>query len=154
VQLSRCAPREGYDGAVFAGDGDRERAAATLREHYVDGRLTLDELSERTARVLTARSRAELRSALSALPVLPGSSDLAARGRPVLQAAVRGAVLVVFTGLYLLFSLTLLVVLGLTLLIHGASGTALIGFLAVWLVPTYLLSRLWHRRPPRRRPST
>jgi hypothetical protein len=45
----------------------------------------------------------------------------------------------------------LLCVFALTLLIHGASGLALAGFLLVWLVPTYLLSRLWRgafaRRP-------
>jgi hypothetical protein len=45
----------------------------------------------------------------------------------------------------------LLLVFGLTLLLNGASGTALVGFLLVWLVPTYLLSRLWHRPAPRRR---
>jgi DUF1707 SHOCT-like domain len=48
---------------MFAGDCDRERAAVTLREHYVRGRLTLDELSSRTGAVLTARTRAELRGA-------------------------------------------------------------------------------------------
>jgi hypothetical protein len=41
-------------------------------------------------------------------------------------------------------------VLALTLIVHGASGTTLLGFLVVWLVPTYLLSRLWHRGQPRR----
>lgn len=69
----------------------------------------------------------------------------------MLQAAARGAVLVVFTGAYLLFSLTLLLVLVLTLLLQGASDSALLGFLVVWLVPTYLLSRLWRRTPTRRR---
>jgi len=33
----------------------------------------------------------------------------------------------------------------LTVLIHGASGIELAGFLLVWLVPTVLLSRLWRR---------
>jgi hypothetical protein len=143
-----------YDGGVFAGDRDRERAAATLREHYVRGRLSVDELSSRTGRVMTARSHAELRAALVGLPLLPDARELAAHGRSVAQAAVRGAVLFVFTGAYLLFSVVLLLVFALTLLIHGASMAALAGFLVVWLVPTYLLSRLWHRRPPPRRPST
>jgi O-antigen/teichoic acid export membrane protein len=52
---------------------------------------------------------------------------------------------VLFTGAYLLFSLALLFVLGLTLLIHGASASIVVGFLVVWLVPTFLLSRLWLR---------
>jgi Flp pilus assembly protein TadB len=143
-----------YDGAMFASDGERERAAAALREHYVRGCLTVDELSDRTERVLAARSRAELRAALVGLSAFPDLAELAAQGRTVARAAVRGALLVVFTGAYLLFSLALLVVLGLTLLVHGASGSALIGFLVVWLVPTYLLTRLWHRRPTQRRRIT
>ena len=56
---------------MLAGDSERERAAAALREHYVRGRLTLDELAGRTERVLAARSRADLRRALSGLPILP-----------------------------------------------------------------------------------
>jgi hypothetical protein len=126
---------------VFAADHDRERAAAALREHYVRGRLTLDELSNRTGKVLRARTREDLRGALAGLPVLFDVS-LAAR------SVARGAVLVVFTAAYLVFSLALLLVFGLTLLIHGASASELVGFLVVWLVPTFLLTRLWRRRTP------
>jgi Flp pilus assembly protein TadB len=125
---------------VFAADRDRERAAAALREHYVRGRLTLDELSARTARVLRARTREDVRGALAGLPVVFDVS-LAAR------SVARGAMLVVFTAAYLVFCFALLLVFGLTLLIHGASATELVGFLVVWLVPTYLLARLWRRRP-------
>jgi hypothetical protein len=142
-----------YDGGVFAGDRDRERAAALLREHYARGRLSVAELSTRTERVFEARSHADVRAALSGLPVPLDALELVAVGRWMAQAAVRGAVLVVFTGAYLLFTFVLLLALALTLLIHGASGTELVAFLVVWLVPTYLLSRLWHRKPPRRRPS-
>jgi hypothetical protein len=53
---------------------------------------------------------------------------------------------VVFTGAYLAFSFTLLVVLALTVVLHGTSVPVLAAFLIVWLVPTYLLSRLWHRK--------
>jgi Flp pilus assembly protein TadB len=143
---------------MFAGDRDRDRATVTLREHYARGRLTLDEFSSRTARVLTARSREELARTLSdlpqgvfaGLPVILDTGDLAAQGRLVVQKAVRGALLVLLTGAYLLFSFALLFVLGLTLLIHGVSGSILVGFLVVWLVPTFLLSRLWLRKPHRR----
>ena len=136
---------------MLAGDRDRERATAALQEHYVGGRLTLEELSDRTGRVLAARSRAEIRRALADLPVLPDPCELAARGRLLMQSVARGAMLVVFTGAYLVFSFALLLVFGLTLLLNGASGSALVGFLLVWLVPTYLLSRLWHRPAPHRR---
>jgi hypothetical protein len=144
---------------MFAGDRDRERAAATLREHYVRGRLTLDEFSSRIGRVLTAHSREELGDALwglpqgpfASLPVVLDPQGLAAQGRVVARAALRGVLLVVLTGAYVLFSFALLLVLGLTLLVHGASVSMLVGFLVVWLVPTWLLSRLWLRGRPRRR---
>ena len=143
---------------MLAADRDRERAAVALREHYARGRLTLEEFSSRTARVLSARSRDEIARALSglpqslyyALPFLGDTRDLAVQGRSVAQAAVRGVLLVLFTGAYLVFSFALLLVLAITLLVHGASTPLLVAFLVVWLVPTYLLSRLWHRRPPRR----
>jgi len=128
---------------MVAGDRDRERGVAALREHFVEGRLTVEELSARTERVLHARSRAELRSALHGLPL---AQDLRSVGR----AAARGAMLVLFTGAWLLFSFSLLLVLLLTVLIHGASASELLGFLVVWLVPTFFLSRWWHRPPPHR----
>jgi hypothetical protein len=135
---------------VFAGEGDRERAAAALKEHYVRGRLTPDELSDRAARVVAARSRSELRAALAGLPLPASPRELAAE-LPWARALARGAMLAVLTGAYLLFSFALVLVLALTLVVHGASGSTLLGFLVVWLVPTYLLSRLWHRGQPRRR---
>jgi hypothetical protein len=132
---------------MLAGDTDRDRAAATLKASYVDGRLTLDELSERTELVLAARSRAELRAALSGLPWLP--EQLAERGRLLVHSLARGALVVALTGAWLLFSFVLLLVFALTLLFQDASATALIGLLLAWLVPTYLLSRLWRRAPRR-----
>jgi hypothetical protein len=126
----------------LAGDRERESAAASLREHFVGGRLTLEELSERTEAVLRARSRGELRRSLDGLPQFNVGS--------LVQGATRVAALVLFTGAWLMFSFVLLVVLGLTALVHGVSGTALLAFLLVWLVPTYLLTRVWRSRPARR----
>jgi hypothetical protein len=85
------------------------------------------------------------------LPLFAGDGELAARGRWLVQSVARGAMLVVFTGAYLVFSFVLLLVFGLTLVLNGASGTALVGFLLVWLVPTYLLTRLWRGPAPHRR---
>jgi Domain of unknown function (DUF1707) len=134
---------------MLVADRDRDRVATALREHYASGRLTLEEFSSRTHLVLIARSDRDLRSALLGLPgpLLPGHPWPAGS---LVRAAARGAALVAATGAYLLFSVVLLLVLTLTVLLQGASGTTLAGFLVVWLVPTYLLSRLW-RRPPRRR---
>jgi Domain of unknown function (DUF1707) len=154
MDFGLLAPRRSYDSRVFASDGDRERAAVTLREHYVRGRLTLDELSRRTDRVLTARTQEEIHRALAGLPgsvlsgmaLLPGVRDLVTQGQSVAKTVLRGAVLALFTGAYLLFSIALLLVLGLVLLVNGASDAALIAYLVVWLVPTYLLARVWYRR--------
>jgi hypothetical protein len=140
-----------YDRRMFAGDSERDRAAAVLRENYVRGRLTLDELSSRMERVLAARSRADLRRALAGLPVLPDLRELAAQGRAAGQAALHTAAVVLFTGAYLVFCLVLVVVLGFTLLLHGASTSELAAFLLIWLVPTFFMSRLWHPRAAHRR---
>ena len=132
---------------MFAADHDRERAAATLREQYVRGRLSLEELSDRTGRVLAARSRSDIRTALAGLPLLPDGLWFGAHGRSFVQSAARGAMLLFFTSIYVFFTCTLLLVFALTMLFGGASGTTLVAFLLVWLVPTYLLSRLWRRKP-------
>ena len=124
---------------VLAGDRDRDQAVAALRENFLRGRLTLDELSARTEVVLHARSLKELRGALAGLP----------RSLPFAQTAVRGGLAVLLTGVWLLFSFALLVVLGLMALIHGATAPELGAFLLVWLVPTFLLARLWRGVLPR-----
>ena len=120
-----------------ASDDDRDRALASLREHFVRGRLTVEELSARCELALRARSRGDLRLALAELPPLMPQA--------ILRGVVRGVALVVFTGAWLVFTFVLLVVFGLTLAIHGMSGIELAAFLAVWIVPTYLLSRQWRR---------
>lgn len=127
---------------MLVGDGERDRVTALLRDQYVKGRLTLEELTERTQRALTARSSHELGRTMTGLPVVP---DVVRESRTFVRTAARGAAVVAFTGVYLLFCLALLIVFALTVLIHGASAGELAAFLVIWLVPTYALSRLWRR---------
>jgi Flp pilus assembly protein TadB len=61
------------------------------------------------------------------------------------HSAVRDVVLVVVSGAYVVFSLVLALVLGLTVLLHGVSMSAFLAIAVVWLVPTYLFARLRHR---------
>jgi Flp pilus assembly protein TadB len=122
---------------ALAGDLDRERAASSLREHYAGGHLTLDEFSRRTGRVLSARSRGQVQRALFGLS-RPSAVDAA-------QRAVADLVLVVVSGAYVVFSLVLALVLGLTVLLHGVSMSAFLAIVVVWLVPTYLFARLRRR---------
>ena len=56
----------GYN--VRVGDADREAIAAQLREHYADGRLTLDELNERLDQTFAARTKADLNVVMRDLP--------------------------------------------------------------------------------------
>jgi hypothetical protein len=122
---------------ALAGDADRDRASASLREHYAGGHLTLDEFSRRTGRVLSARSRGQVQRALFGLS-RPSLVDSA-------HSAVRDVVLVVVSGAYVVFSVVLALVLGLTILLHGVSTPAFLAIAVVWLVPTYLFARLRRR---------
>lgn len=51
-----------------ASDADREQAVTELADHHVQGRLTSDELSERTRLALEAKTNGELTELLSDLP--------------------------------------------------------------------------------------
>ncbi|HYZ54319.1 MAG TPA: DUF1707 domain-containing protein [Streptosporangiaceae bacterium] len=53
---------------VRVGDADRDAVATQLREHYADGRLTLDELNERLDQAFAARTRADLNAVTRDLP--------------------------------------------------------------------------------------
>jgi len=53
---------------VRASDEDRDRTISDLREHTVAGRLTLEEFSERTERVYSARTHGELERVRLDLP--------------------------------------------------------------------------------------
>ena len=49
-------------------DADRDRAIAELSEHFQAGRLTADELDDRTGRALQARTTADLAALFTDLP--------------------------------------------------------------------------------------
>ena len=134
------------------GDRDRDRAAGSLRNHYVEGRLTLEELSERVEVALGARSRRELRGAFGGLPWTTDLQEALENGRQFVRDAVRGVALLLLTGTWFVFTVCLLVVFTVTLLFGEVSAAELVLFLLVWLVPTLLLLRMW-RRPPRPRAS-
>jgi Domain of unknown function (DUF1707) len=53
---------------VRVSDADRDAVAAQLREHYTQGRLTLDELHERLDRTFASRTRTDLAAVTSDLP--------------------------------------------------------------------------------------
>jgi hypothetical protein len=73
--------------SLRASDADRERFVEALRQHHADGRLTTEELTERTERASAARTIGELDALAADLPPLPAPTlpagwDPAAAGLP------------------------------------------------------------------------
>jgi Domain of unknown function (DUF1707) len=56
------------------GDADREAAAGRLREHYAQGRLTLEEFNQRLDAVFAATTRSQLGALTRDLPHITASS--------------------------------------------------------------------------------
>ena len=56
------------DDRIRISDADREHAAARLRDHFAEGRLTRAELDERITAMLTARTAGDLRRVMADLP--------------------------------------------------------------------------------------
>ncbi len=61
------------------GNADRDATAAQLREHYADGRLTLDELNERLDQTFAGKTKADLNAVLLDLPHAVPSGPMATR---------------------------------------------------------------------------
>ena len=79
--LPRLPPRDTGGLTRRVADADRDRTVTLLREHVVEGRLTLDEFSERVGLALEAQTRADLdavdgRPSASATPDAPDGARL------------------------------------------------------------------------------
>jgi hypothetical protein len=62
------ATKDHPSGSLRVSDADRDRAIAELSEHYQAGRLTTEELEDRTGRALQARTAADLAGMFTDLP--------------------------------------------------------------------------------------
>ena len=75
------------DDSLRVSDAERDAVLRTLGDHAAVGRLTLDELEERSGRALTARTRGELATLTSDLPREAGQaselSPVPSRRKPV-----------------------------------------------------------------------
>ena len=60
-----------YDYDLRIGDAERDAAMAQLREHFVAGRLTFDELTERIDLALTAKTQGHINRLMADLPGPP-----------------------------------------------------------------------------------
>jgi Domain of unknown function (DUF1707) len=77
---------------VRAGHADREQVIEALKDAFVQGRLTTDELDARTGRALAARTYADLAALTADIPPGPAATGPAgppapARRRPLARAA-------------------------------------------------------------------
>jgi DUF1707 SHOCT-like domain len=81
----------------MAGDADRERVIEALKDAFVRGRLTRDELGERAGQALTARTHADLAALTADIPAAPSAPSAPAglapaspaRRGPLARAAAR-----------------------------------------------------------------
>jgi DUF1707 SHOCT-like domain len=62
------ATKDHPSGSLRVSDADRDRAIAELSEHYQAGRLSTEELEDRTGRALQARTAADLAALFTDLP--------------------------------------------------------------------------------------
>jgi hypothetical protein len=152
-------------GVAAVTDADREAAAAQLREHYVAGRLSLDEFQDRLDAVYRAQTARELSMVTNSLPhegvVIPAGApwDGYRRGYPLNVKEMRAAMaragrrIMLAFGVVTAGSLLVLALLITAFMVHGgllgvvvgallailAVGVAAVGAL-VWLA-----RRLWRR---------
>ena len=89
--------RTRYDYDLRIGDAERDVAMAQLREHFVAGRLTFDELTERIDAALAARTQRHIDRLMADLPRPPRP----ARPEPALPTPAPDA------GRFLVFAILL-----------------------------------------------
>jgi hypothetical protein len=144
------------DDRIRVSDADRERVTARLRDHYAEGRLTSEELDERTSAALHAKTFGDLRRVMADLPDpllmpvgAPGLQPPGQPGRPWL-AHRHGP----------RFAPLLLLVLLFAVLAPGPGGWVLFAafklFLLFWLVAglaAFVFTRRFRRRMSRGGPG-
>jgi hypothetical protein len=127
---------------ALVGTRERESAAEALRRHFLSGRLSLEELTERVGLALEARDGRDLRRAMRGLPPTWRDGE---ELRRVARHAKRRAVTAVVTGLWLFVSLILLVALASDAVGGGLSAGTAIGYLVAWLLVSALAWRARRR---------
>ena len=134
-----------------ADDREREDAVASLRKHYVSGRIGLHEFSDRVDLALRARSRAEVGVALRELPLVWEDLPLAVRtgARKTVRGARRLALLFVVTWLWIAMSIVVAFAFGVATVAGEPSGYGLLAFPGVWVLATFGLWRFWRHRAAR-----
>lgn len=135
----------------LVGDSERERTVATLSRHFVEGRLSVEELGARTELALGAGSRSELRTALQDLPkAWHDGVERIASAATAARAGLRLLGLILIAGVWAVMTLALAIALAVTLAVFGSSPAVLAAFALVWAAVSLMLLRPWFqllRRP-------
>ena len=126
----------------LVGTRDRERLADELRRHYIEGRLSSDELADRLELALRARTQGDL---FLAARSLPGHALWQEVLRPPARAVGRAAVLLALVSMWCMASLVFVLAFFVAVIVHGATAEMLAGFPLAWALMTWVLWRLWHR---------
>jgi len=121
-------------------DSERERAAATLRQQFVHGRLSIEELGDRVELALRARHRRDFRRAFRGLPPLWRDTD---ELRRLARQAKRTAVRLLVAAAWAFFTFVLLIAFVVTLVINDVTLRTVIEYAVAWLGATALA---WHVR--------
>jgi hypothetical protein len=124
----------------LAADVQRDRVVETLRRHYLSGRLSVEDLAERTEHALAARTTSDLRLTLRDLP---WADELMTRAGRVVRM---GAYLILLTGVWAVGSLALLLSLTVLLVAGERSAAVLLAVPVLWVVLTALVVRSGGRR--------
>jgi hypothetical protein len=134
---------------VLVGDRDRELAASALRRHFVQGRLSTAELSDRVDLTLRARTRHDLNAALAGLPLvwedLPAGVHTATRR--VRHGMRRVRFFFALVRVWLKVNLALVLALAVALVAGAPTGMTLGATVAAWALAGYGLWRVWRRGP-------
>lgn len=138
--MSATAASSFPPGDLRVSDADRDRAITELTEHFQAGRITTDELEERSGLALRARTGKELAALFADLPAGPAPSTQATAptGDPG-PAPIRRAPAIGFAVAAVAVFVTLMI------LASGARGHHYLGSLAPLLV-ALLIVRLLARR--------
>ncbi len=95
---SRRGPASPAEPDVRVADADREHAITLLGDHAAAGRLSAEELDERSDRVLAARTRGELDAPFADLPPARGRVGGARSSRAMRDRYVRAKLSLVAAG--------------------------------------------------------
>jgi hypothetical protein len=123
-------------------DSDRDRAAASLRRHYLRGRLSVEELSDRLDQAFGARSDHEIRGALRDLPAPWHRSELPELAATAGHVAKRTVQFAGLAALWCFLSMLLLIAFVVVVATNG-SGVEAAGVLVIWLGATWVVRHAW-----------